>query len=135
MERIVTSLMFVGDQCGRAEEAMELYVDLFPGSRILRVERFGDDEEGSGVKHARFEILGREFSAMDSGGPHEFTFTPAMSLTVEFGDDAVLRRAFDELSESGAVLMPLADYGFSPLFGWVNDRFGVSWQLTLSNES
>ena len=132
MERILTCLMFTGDQCGRAEEAMELYVSLFGDSRIVSVDRFGEDEEGSGVRHARFVVAGRELIAMDSDAAHNFTFTPATSLFVETDDAGRLDAAFERLAEAGAVLMPLQAYPFSPRFAWVNDRFGVSWQLSLA---
>jgi predicted 3-demethylubiquinone-9 3-methyltransferase (glyoxalase superfamily) len=131
MQRIATCLMFVGDQYGRAEEAMELYVSLFDDSRVLQVDRFGPDEEESGIRHARFVLAGREYVAMDSGWAHQFTFTPAMSLFVDTDSEERLDDAFARLSEGGAVLMPLQSYPFSPKFGWVQDRFGVSWQLNL----
>jgi predicted 3-demethylubiquinone-9 3-methyltransferase (glyoxalase superfamily) len=131
VEQIATYLMFVGDQSGRAEEAMNLYVSLFGGSEVLEIERFGRDEEESGVKHARFRLAGRDFIAMDGGRAHAFTFTPATSLFVECDDEARLDNAFAELSRDGSVLMPLQAYPFSPRFAWLNDRYGVSWQLSL----
>jgi predicted 3-demethylubiquinone-9 3-methyltransferase (glyoxalase superfamily) len=123
--------MFVGDQYGKAEEAMNLYVSLFEDSRVLHVERFRDDEEQSGVKYGRFVLAGREFAAMDSGLAHAFTFTPATSLVVEFDDERKLDEAFAALSDGGFVLMPLDEYDFSAKFGWTSDRYGVSWQLKL----
>jgi predicted 3-demethylubiquinone-9 3-methyltransferase (glyoxalase superfamily) len=132
MQRIATCLMFVGDQCGRAEEAMDLYVSLFDDSRVLDVERFGAGEQESGVKHARFVLAGREHIAMDSGGAHPFTFTPAMSLFVDCDSERRLEEAFTELSDRGTVLMALQAYPFSAKFGWLADRFGVSWQLNLA---
>ena len=61
--------MFVGDHCGKAEEAIELYVSAFEDSRVVSVERFGPEDEGErGIKHARFELTG-EVVAMDSAGP------------------------------------------------------------------
>ena len=69
---------------------------------------------------------------MDSAAPHAFTFTPAMSLFVECESEEEIRRLYSALSNAGQVLMPLDDYGFSKQFGWVNDRFGVSWQLNLA---
>jgi predicted 3-demethylubiquinone-9 3-methyltransferase (glyoxalase superfamily) len=54
-----------------------------------------------------------------------------MSIFVDCEDEAELDEAFKELSAGGEVLMPVGDYGFSAKFGWVNDRFGVSWQLNL----
>jgi predicted 3-demethylubiquinone-9 3-methyltransferase (glyoxalase superfamily) len=125
--------MFVGDQYGKAEEAMNLYVSLFEDSRVLDVERFGPgEEEESGIKRARFLLAGREYIAMDSGGAHPFTFTPAISLFVDCDDVGQLDAAFAKLSDGGSVLMALQAYPFSPRFGWVADRFGVSWQLNLA---
>jgi predicted 3-demethylubiquinone-9 3-methyltransferase (glyoxalase superfamily) len=131
MQRISTCLMFVGDQYGRAEEAMRLYVSLFEDSRILDVEHFGPEDDEAGVKRARFVLAGREFIAMDSGREHPFTFTPAVSLVVDCDTEQQLDGAFAELSDGGTILMPLQAYPFSPKFGWLNDRFGVSWQLSL----
>jgi predicted 3-demethylubiquinone-9 3-methyltransferase (glyoxalase superfamily) len=129
MQRIATCLMFVGDQYGRAEEAMRLYVSLFDESRVLDVERFGPQDEESGLKRARFLLAGREYIAMDSGRAHPFTFTPAMSLFVDCDSEQRLDEAFAELSDGGSILMALQPYPFSPKFGWLADRFGVSWQL------
>jgi predicted 3-demethylubiquinone-9 3-methyltransferase (glyoxalase superfamily) len=132
---IHTHLMFVGDQHGRAEEAMNLYVSLFNDSRVLEVERYGLDDEGERegtLKRASFSLAGREFGASDSGRQHRFTFTPSISVFVDCESAAELERAFAALSEGGEVLMPLDDYGFSRRFGWTNDRFGVSWQLNLT---
>ena len=116
--------MFVGPQCGRAEEAITRYVELFPDSRIVGIEH-GDD----GVFLARFVLAGREYRAMDSSADHHFTFTPAVSLVVETDDAEQIAHAFTALADGGTVLMPLGEYPFSPAFGWVNDRYGVSWQL------
>src|SRR3712207_1657268 len=124
--------MFVGDQYGRAEEAMNVYVALFDDSRVLEVERYADDEQDTGIKQARFLLAGREYRAMDSGHAHAFTFTPAISLFVDLDDEAQLDEAWAALCDGGAVLMPLQAYPFSPRFGWVQDAFGVSWQLNLA---
>jgi predicted 3-demethylubiquinone-9 3-methyltransferase (glyoxalase superfamily) len=132
MTRVTTSLMFVGAQAGKAEEAMNLYLSLFGDSRVIAVEHWGADEAESGVKQARFELGGREFTAMDSGAPHNFTFTPAVSLSVECETEEHLDRAWAALADGGAVLMELGPYPFSPKFGWLNDRYGVSWQLMLA---
>ena len=132
MQRIATCLMFVGDRYGKAEEAIRLYTSVFEDARVVRLERFGPDEDDDGIKHARFVLAGREFMAMDSGYAHEFTFTPAVSLFVEFDDPGRLDDAFAALSDGGAVLMPLDAYPFSTRFGWLEDRYGVSWQLSLA---
>jgi predicted 3-demethylubiquinone-9 3-methyltransferase (glyoxalase superfamily) len=134
LQRIATCLMFVGDQYGKAEEAIELYVSAFEDARIVEIERFSADEEESGLKRARFTLAGRAFIAMDSGREHPFTFTPAMSLFVDFDSAQQFDRAFEKLSNGATILMPLQAYDFSPKFAWLNDRFGVSWQLNLVGE-
>lgn len=111
---------------------MELYVSVFEGSRVIDVERFGPEDEGErGLKHARFELAGREVTAMDSARLHPFTFTPAISLVVECDSERELDAAWTRLLAGGTVLMPLQAYDFSPKFGWLQDRFGVTWQLSL----
>lgn len=125
--------MFVGDQCGNAEEAIELYVSAFDDSRVVSVERWSDEDEGQqGIKRARFELTGREVVAFDSAGPHQFTFTPAVSMVVEFDAEEQLDAAWARLIDGGTALMPLQEYEFSPKFGWLQDRFGVTWQMSLA---
>jgi len=72
---------------------------------------------------------GKKFMAMDSAMPPPFTFTPSISLFVECETEEEIAKLYSVLSNGGEVLMPLDNYGFSQRFGWVNDRFGVSWQL------
>jgi predicted 3-demethylubiquinone-9 3-methyltransferase (glyoxalase superfamily) len=133
LQKLTTCLMFVGDQFGRAEEAMNLYVSLFENSRVLEIERYGaneEDREGT-VKRATFSLAGQEFIAMDSGEQHHFTFTPAMSIFVDYDREQELDEVYSGLSDGGMVLMPLQEYPFSDKFAWLNDRYGVSWQLNL----
>jgi predicted 3-demethylubiquinone-9 3-methyltransferase (glyoxalase superfamily) len=127
-------LMFCGDQAGRAEEAVNRYCSIFAGSRILSVSRYGPDEgqpEGS-VRTAAFELGGHRLTAIDSFAPHHFTFTPAVSIWVDCSSAEELDAAATALSEDGMFLMPIDDYGFSTRFGWVADRYGVTWQLNLA---
>jgi predicted 3-demethylubiquinone-9 3-methyltransferase (glyoxalase superfamily) len=118
---------------GSAEEAMRFYIALFPGSEIRRIERYGAGEPGAegSVKRADFTVAGQAIICIDSPMKHAFTFTPSVSLFVECESDAEFDTAFRELSTKGSVLMPPDNYGFSRKFGWVNDRYGVSWQLNL----
>jgi predicted 3-demethylubiquinone-9 3-methyltransferase (glyoxalase superfamily) len=74
---------------------------------------------------------GQAVICIDSPVKHAFTSTPALSLYAECESDAEFEAAFGQLSEGGTVLMPSDNYGFSRRFGWVNDRYGVSWQLNL----
>jgi len=84
------------------------------------------------VKQATFTLAGRDFMCIDSPAKHPFTFTPSMSLFVDCESEAELEAAFGRLSAGGSVLMPVGNYGFSTRFGWINDRFGVSWQLNFA---
>lgn len=65
---------------------------------------------------------------------HPFDFTPAVSLFVDFDSAEELDRVFAALSEGGFVMMPLDNYGFSERFAFIQDRYGVSWQLNLPSE-
>ncbi len=118
---------------GRAEEAMTFYVGLFPGARVIEVARYGPGGPGAegSVLKASFSIAGQTVMCIDSPIEHAFSFTPAVSLFVECETQEEIRRLATALAEGGAELMPLGDYGFSRQFAWVNDRFGVSWQLNL----
>ncbi|PGK36826.1 hypothetical protein CN907_17365 [Bacillus anthracis] len=129
-QKITTFLMFEG----KAEEAMNFYTSLFDQSEIVNISRY--DENGPGkegtVIQATFTLHGQEFMCIDSYVNHNFTFTPAMSLYVTCDTEEEIEKAFNKLAEDGAVLMPLGAYPFSKKFGWLNDKYGVSWQLTLA---
>src|SRR5918998_5600429 len=128
-QQVTPFLMFTGD----AERAIELYTSLFDDARVLTLDRWGPDGQGpeGTVQQATFSIAGQVFRCFDSPPVHDFTFTPSLSLFVDVASEDELDRLFTGLSDGGAVLMPLGDYEFSRRFGWVNDRFGVSWQLNL----
>lgn len=124
-----TFLMFEG----QAEEAMKLYVSLFENSEIVYIKRYGAGEAGAegSVMQAAFTLNGVSFMCIDSYVKHGFTFTPAISIYVNCGSGQEIDHVFAELSRDGQVLMPLGEYPFSSKFGWVADRFGVTWQLNL----
>ena len=117
---------------GKAEEAMRLYTSLFANASIVEIERFGAGEPGAEgtVKKGAFVIGDRRFMCLDSPVKHAFGFTPALSLFVAGLSEPEVDRVFGALAEGGQVLMPLGTYPFSARFGWVNDRFGVSWQIS-----
>ena len=136
MQKLVPYLMFVGDQFGNAEQAVQFYTSLFEDSSIESIERWREGEPGGEVgliKLAKFTLSGQSYLASENNFPHGFTFTPAISIYVECIDEAEITRLCAEMGESGAELMPLDNYGFSKLFAWVADRFGVSWQLNLAS--
>ena len=118
---------------GQAEEAMTLYVGLIPGSKVLDVERYGPGgpaKEGT-IKQALFSVAGQVVQCSDSFVKHGFTFTPSFSFMVECESEAQQDMFWAALIDGGATMMPLDNYGFSRRFGWLADRFGVSWQINL----
>ncbi len=119
---------------GKAEEAMQFYVSLIPGSEITGITRYGPGQPGAegSVMRASFSLAGQTVLCIDSPVQHAFTFTPAFSLFVECESEEEIKRLASALGEGGAVLMPLSNYGFSRQFTWLNDRYGVSWQLNLT---
>ena len=126
-------LMFCGPHKGQAEEAITCYVSLLENSQMIAIDRYGANEpepEGT-VRLARFTLAGREYMAIDSALEHNFTFTPAFSIFVTFESEKELATFYTVLMEGGEALMPLGNYGFSRTFGWLNDRYGVSWQMNL----
>jgi len=126
-------LMFQGD----AEAAINFYVSVFPCAEIIDIVRYKAGEAGpeGSVMNATFSIAGQVVMCIDSPVKHEFGFTPAVSLFVECETENEIGSLAESLAEGGAIFMPLDDYGFSRKFAWVNDRFGVSWQLNLRHES
>ncbi|MCR9229064.1 MAG: VOC family protein [Flavobacteriaceae bacterium] len=129
-KQITTFLTF---QDNKAEEAMNFYIDLFDNSKVIEVQRYGKDgpgKEGTIIK-AIFELTGKQFICSDSFIQHEWNFTPAISNWVACETKEDISHLFEKLSESGDVKMPLDNYGFSKQFAFVEDRFGVSWQLNL----
>ena len=130
MADAVPFLMFQPPKTGSAAEAMALYVSLFADGEVLTDERWGPGGPGAegSVRLAEFVVAGQRFRCSDSPPVHDFSFTPASSIFVTCASQEELERLYAALSDGGRELMELSDYGFGP-FGWVDDRFGVSWQL------
>jgi predicted 3-demethylubiquinone-9 3-methyltransferase (glyoxalase superfamily) len=112
---------------------MNLYTLLFKQSAILSITRYGANEAGAegSVQHATFTLNGQEFMCIDSSAQHAFTFTPSISLYVRCDTEKEIDTVFARLLQDGQIFMPLGRYPFSKKFGWVSDKFGVSWQLNL----
>ncbi|GAA3582403.1 VOC family protein [Amycolatopsis ultiminotia] len=127
MSDLVPFLMF---QKRDAAEAMAFYTSLLPGDSVLSEQRYGPEGPGpeGTIVMAEFTVARQRVRCSDSHVKHGFDFTPSLSLFVTCDSQAELKRLYDALVDGGGALMPLDDYGFGP-FGWVNDRYGVSWQL------
>jgi len=128
--QIFTFLTF---QKNDAEEAMNFYISLFDNSKVVELIRRDKEEQGTvgTIMHATFILNGNHFMCSDSPPVHEWDFTPAVSNFVECKSDGEIKNLYTKLSDNGKVLMPLNNYGFSKMFGFVEDRFGVCWQLNL----
>ncbi len=119
-----------------AKQAAELYCSLFPQSEISNVTVLHDTPSGDSESVA-FKLGGQPFMAI-SAGPF-FKFTPAISLIVNFDPSKDpnarenLNKVWAKLSEGGTALMPLQEYPFSKWFGWIQDKYGLSWQLMLTD--
>lgn len=117
-----------------AREAAEFYISLFPSSKFLSSTVLPDTPSGD-VEYVLFSLNGFKFSAL-SAGPF-FKFNPSISFIVMFDPSRNVRAEewFDEvwggLSDGGRVLVPLSETYFGKQYGWVQDRYGLSWQLVL----
>jgi predicted 3-demethylubiquinone-9 3-methyltransferase (glyoxalase superfamily) len=129
MEKIKFFLMFEG----KSEEAMNFYTSILPNSKIVDLTHYKANEAGAEgtVKKAIFSLNGEEYMCIDSPGKHAFTFTPSISLFVTCETEEEIDQVFGQLAAGGNILMPLGPYPFSKKFGWLSDKFGVSWQLPL----
>jgi predicted 3-demethylubiquinone-9 3-methyltransferase (glyoxalase superfamily) len=132
MQKITPFLWFDS----QAEEAMNFYTAVFDNSKIVEINRYPEGPlegpmagmEGK-VLTGVFQLAGFQFMALD-GGP-QFKFTPAISFFVNCDTEAEIDALWAALSEGGEVAMPLQAYPFSPRFGWIQDKYGLSWQLNL----
>ena len=121
-QKITPSFMFVGEQYGRGEEAVNLYTSIFPRSSIdgiLRHEAGGTERAGS-VKHAQFALQGEKFMIMENAYSHAFNFNEAFSLMIHVETQADVDYYWSKL---------VADGGQESQCGWLKDKFGVSWQV------
>ena len=127
---ITTFLMFDG----QAEAAMNFYVSLFDNAEIINVVRYEEGQPGKAgtVMNAIFALNGSHFMCLDSSVKHDFTFTPATSLFVASESAEEIDRLYHALSNGGTIRMELNSYGFSDKYAWLDDKFGVSWQLFLN---
>ena len=123
---ILPSLLFVGDVCGKAEEASDFYLTVFKGAKRGAIARYGaeqaPDKEGT-VMFTDFKLAGQWFAAMDSAHTHEFSFNEAISFIVNCETQAEIDHYWNALT---------ADGGQEGMCGWLKDRFGVSWQIVPS---
>ena len=121
-QKITPTLMFVGEQCGKAEEAIKFYASVFHDAKIGHILRYGKgekpDKEGT-IKHAGVSLEGESFAIMDSARAHNFTFNEAISFMVHCDTQEQIDYFWSKLSAD-----PTAEQ-----CGWLKDKFGLSWQI------
>lgn len=119
---LVPSLMFVGKNCGKVEEAINFYTSMFKASKVGQMFRYGanqeSDKEGT-IMFADFMLENQWFAAMDSAREHDFTFNEAISFIVNCDTQEEIDYYWEKLSA-----VPEAEQ-----CGWLKDRHGLSWQI------
>ena len=120
-EKIVPSFLFVGEQYGKAEEAIKTYASTFPNSQVhtLQLYKAGEPQPEGKLKFGHFSLDNNLFAAMDGMGEHKFQFNEAVSLVVECDTQKEIDNYWNKLTEGGEESM----------CGWLKDKFGVSWQI------
>jgi len=132
MQKIIPHLWFDTE----AIEAAEFYVSAFKNSTITHRSTLKGTPSGD-TDIVSFDLNGYSFMAI-SGGPY-FKLNPAISFMLNFDPsreqdaEGELRALWEKLSDGGSALMPLQEYPFSKLYGWIKDKYGVTWQLMLTN--
>ncbi|OGG33902.1 hypothetical protein A3I80_00050 [Candidatus Gottesmanbacteria bacterium RIFCSPLOWO2_02_FULL_40_10] len=121
-QKITPVLMFVGNVCGKAEEAVNFYASVFRNAQVDHILRYGKGEEPDKqgtLKYAAFRLEGKEFGAMDSAHDHPFVFNEAISFIVYCDTQEEIDYYWEKLSA-----VPEAEQ-----CGWLKDKYGLSWQI------
>ena len=132
MRKIIPFLWFDN----QAEEAVNFYLSIFKTKKMGGVSLYGEEgAKASGrpkgtAMVVTFELEGQKFMALN-GGPH-FKFTPAISFFVVFDNEKEIETVWNKLVDGGSVLMPYNSYPWANKYGWLQDKYGLSWQLSWS---
>ncbi len=120
---------------GKAEEAAKFYVSIFKNSKIVTMKSWGEGIHfpKEQIMTATFELDGQQFYAFDAGPM--FKFNPSISFFVICETENETDTIWQKLSEGGMVMMALDKYDWSEKYGWLQDRFGISWQISLGKIS
>ncbi|HQY52126.1 MAG TPA: VOC family protein [Ignavibacteria bacterium] len=123
-QKFTPSMLFSGDQLGKADEAIHFYTSVFKDSSITGIMKYseGEDQKEGLVKHAQFSLNGKVFMMMESEG-HEFSMNEAVSIVVSCKDQKEIDYYWDKLTDGGEESM----------CGWLKDKYGVSWQIVPDN--
>ncbi|MEX2632853.1 MAG: VOC family protein [Balneolales bacterium] len=117
----------------QAEEAVSFYTSIFKNSKVMATTRYEENgaevsgQPNGSVMTQSFQLEGQSFIALN-GGPF-FKFNPSISFFVVCETENEVDKLWEHLSQNGQVLMELGEYDWSKKYGWVSDRYGISWQL------
>ena len=114
----------------RTREALDFYQGTFPSFSLESLQHHAEPHQDL-VMLATFSIKGQAVMISDSFVEHEWGITPGISFFIDAESEDELNDLANRLCVGGQVHMPAGNYGFSTLFAWVEDRFGVNWQLNL----
>lgn len=114
----------------RAQEALDFYSATFPSFVLHSLQHHAEPHDAL-IMLATFSIRGQELMISDSPIEHEWGITPGVSFFLDVDNETSLLSLAEQLSEEGKVMMPPGNYGFSKQFAWVEDRFGINWQLNV----
>lgn len=122
MQKITSHLWFDRE----ALEAAGFYISVFKDSKQNSVTKLHGTPSGA-VDIVSIDLMGQEFTLI-SAGPF-FKFNPSISFLVACRDKSEVDTLWEKLSQGGSALMELGEYPFSERYGWVQDRYGLSWQI------
>lgn len=126
MQKIITHLWFDKE----AKEATALYASLFPDSKVNNVTTIRGTPSGD-TDIVNFTLAGQKFMAI-SAGPY-FKLNPSISMFTVFENEAEIDAVWNKLVDGGKILMPFQKYPWAQKYGWLQDKYGLSWQLSWSD--
>ena len=126
MQKIIPHLWFDTE----AKEASAFYVSLFDNSKVEHITKITDTPSGD-CDMVTFTLSGQDFMAL-SAGPY-FKLNPSVSLFVVFDNEEEITSVWNKLSKEGKVLMELNTYPWAQKYGWLQDKYGLSWQLSMND--
>jgi len=122
--KIMPHMMFVGQNAGKTEEAINFYANIFDKNKIVAISRYeeGEPDQTGFIKYSQFELQGLPFGAMDSSANHQFNFNEAVSFVITVDTQDEIDHYWNKLLEGGK----------AGKCGWIKDKYGISWQVVPS---
>ena len=116
---------------GQAKDALDFYQTVFPSFEMISLQHHSEPNENL-IMLAVFSVHEQEVMMSDSFITHDWQINPGISFFIDLDQEEELHKLAEQLGANGNIHMPPGDYGFSKLFAWVEDQFGVNWQLNIS---